>query len=75
MIGGFQEDDMGQLFAIVLAGCTHDAAICEIVDRIEVRGRNAAACEEILMKRMENTTADFPVIQGYCAPMEIAGLA
>lgn len=65
---------MGQIFAIILSGCSHDAAMCQIVERAELAADSKEACETIMLSKMNALDVEYPVLQGFCAPLIVADL-
>lgn len=65
---------MGQIFAIILSGCSHDAALCQVIERAELIVESKEACEAVMLSKMDAIDVEYPVLQGYCAPALMASL-
>ena len=57
---------MDMIFYIFLAGCTHDAALCEPLSVERTTAASQVVCEEMLGERMAGLTAEWPVFMGDC---------
>lgn len=66
---------METLFTILIAGCSHDASLCEALERSTIAARDLAACEVVLDAHLMSEGAEWPVYQGICLAGEAPALA
>jgi len=57
---------MDMIFTLLVAGCLHDGARCDVLVELPMHGASRSQCEARLDRELAAQRAEFPVFSGIC---------